>query len=117
MTDSFTPQSSVVSSVEIVEKDQDGKMLAEGTGEFSKARNLERVRNLGLKDLACRRELIETREFNSFSVEDINIQFCVDWLKAHEAHFSREKTLWKADSTGIPKKMNFGPATIDPFRS
>ena len=33
----------------------------------------------------------------------------VDWLKAHEAHFSRDKTLETADLTGIPKRSIMGP--------
>ena len=39
----------------------------------------------------------------SLSHEDLSNHYCVDWLKAHEAHFSRAKILETADSTGILK--------------
>ena len=89
-------QSSVVSSVVIVEKDQGGKKLADGPGEVS-------------KDLACRRVLMKTLELKRLSHEDLNNHYCVDWLKTHESNFSREKTLETADLTGNPKRAIFGP--------
>ena len=51
---SSTPQSSVVSSVVVVDNKK-----AERLGETSKARYQERVKDLELKDLACRQELAE----------------------------------------------------------
>ena len=53
--ESSTPQSSVVSSVVVV----DNKKKAECPGEASRARYLERVKDLDLEDLACRHELAE----------------------------------------------------------
>ena len=49
VTKCSTPQSSVVSVV-IVEKGNGSKTLAEGPGEASKARYLERVKNLDLEE-------------------------------------------------------------------
>ena len=46
---------------------------------------------------------MEVLELKSLSHADLSSHYCLDWLKAHEAHFSREKTLVKADLTGIPK--------------
>ena len=53
--ESSTPQSSVVSSVVVV---VDNKKT-ERPGEASKARYLERIKDLDLEDLACRQELAE----------------------------------------------------------
>ena len=58
-------------------------------GEASRTQYLERVKDLDLEDLACRQEL----------TEDLSNHYCVDWLKAHEAHFSRTKTLETANLT------------------
>ena len=40
----------------------------------------------------------------------------MDWLKAHEAHFSRAKILETADLTGIPKKSIMGPVNYRPLK-
>ena len=48
-TESCTPQSSVVSSVVVVDNKK-----TERPGEVSKARYLQRVKDLDLEDLACR---------------------------------------------------------------
>ena len=53
--ESSTPQSSAVSSVVVV---VDNKKT-ERPGETSKARYLERVKDLDLEDLACRQELAD----------------------------------------------------------
>ena len=97
--ESFTPQSSVVSSVVMVD---DIKKPGD-PGETSEA--LERVKNLDLEDLACRQELVE----KNLSHEDLSNHYCVDWLKMHEAHFYRDKTLETAHMTGIPRKSIMGP--------
>ena len=81
--ESSTPQSSVVSSVVVV----DNRKKTEGPGKASRARYLEPVKDLDLEDLACRHEIVEVLE----------------------AHFSRAKTLKTADFTGIPKKSIMGP--------
>ena len=40
----------------------------------------------------------------------------MDWLKAHEAHVSRAKTLETADLTEIPKKSIMGPVNYRPLK-
>ena len=76
--ESSTPQSSLVSSVVVV----DSKKI-EKPAEANKTRHSERVKELDLEDLECRQELAE-----DVSHEDLSRHHCVDWLKAHEAHFS-----------------------------
>ena len=53
-------------------------MLTEGPGEASKARYLEKVKNLDLAELACRRELMKILKLNSLSHENLSSHFCVD---------------------------------------
>ena len=81
MRKSSTPQSSVVSSVVMVDEGNEIKSLAEMSGETSKARYLERVMNLKLEELACRRELMDILELKILSHEELSSQYCVDWLK------------------------------------
>ena len=57
--ESSSQQSSVVSSVVVVEKNKNVKVSTGGTGESSKASYLERVNDLDLENLAYRRELME----------------------------------------------------------
>ena len=97
--ESCTPQSSVVPSVVIV----DSRKKVEGPGEANRTRYLERLKDLDLEDLACRQELMAILGIKSLSHEDLSNHYCVDWLKAHEAHFFRAKTLEMADLTGIPQ--------------
>ena len=85
---SSTPQSSVVSSAVVVDNRK-----VERPGETSKAQYLERVKDLNLEDLACRQELAEILLIKNVSHKDLSRHHCVDWLKAHEAHFSRAGTL------------------------
>ena len=80
--ESSTPQSSVVSSVVLVDNKK-----AERPSETSKTRYLERVKELGLEDLACRQELAEVLGLKNVSHEDLSRHHCVDWLKAQEADF------------------------------
>ena len=40
----------------------------------------------------------------------------MDWLKAHEAHFSRANILETANLTGIPKKSIMGPVNYRPLK-
>ena len=40
----------------------------------------------------------------------------MDWFKAHEAHFSRAKTLETADLTGIPQKSVMAPVNYRPLK-
>ena len=109
--ESSTPQSSLVSSVVVVD---DKKM--ERTAEANKTRYLERVKELDLEDLECRLELAEVLELKDVSNEDLSRHHCVDWLKAHEAHFSRAKTTESADLTGIPLKSVMGPINYRPLK-
>ena len=87
----------------------DSKKKLEDPGEASRTKYLERVKDVDLEDLACRRELTEVLGLKSLSHEDLSNRFCVDWLKAHEAQFSRAKTLDTVDLTWIPKKAVKGP--------
>ena len=82
-----TSQSSAVSSVVVVDNKK-ARAPPGGPGEASKARCLERVKDLDLEDLACRQELMEVLGLKSLSHEDLSNHYCVDWLKAQEAHFS-----------------------------
>ena len=95
--ESSTPQRSVVSSVVVVDNKK-----AERPAETSKARYLERVKECDMEDLACRQELAEILGLKNVSHEDLSRHHWVDWLKAHEAQFSRTKTIETADLTGIP---------------
>ena len=105
-----TPQSSVVSSVVVVDNKK-----AERPAETSKARSLERMKELDLEDLSCRQELAEVLGLKNVSHEKLSRHHCVDWLKAHEAHFSRTKTLETADLTEIPQKSIIGPVNYRPL--
>ena len=51
------------------------------------------------------------------SHEDLGRHQCVDWLKAHETHFSRAKIMETADLTGIPTKSVMGPINYRPLKS
>ena len=107
-----TPQSSVVSSVVMV----DNKKKVGGPGEASRTRYLERVKDLNLEDLACRQELTEFLGLKSLSHEDLSNHHCVDWPKAHEAHFSRVRTLETADLTGVHQRSIMGPINYRPLK-
>ena len=111
-----SPQSSVVSSLVVVEKNKILRAPAGGPGDSSKARYLERVKDLDLEDLACRRKLLEVLELMSLSHKDLSNHYCVDWLKAHEAQFSRGKTLETADLPGISKKSITEPVNYRPLK-
>ena len=52
----------------------------------------------------------------SASQEDLSRHHCVDWLKAHEAHFLRAKTVETADLTGKPQKSIMGPVNYRPLK-
>ena len=97
--ESSTPQSSVVSSVVVV----DIKRM-ERPAEASRTRYLEKVKELDLEDLECRQELTEVLGLKHVSHEDLSRHHCVDWLKAHETHFSRARMMETADLTVIPMR-------------
>ena len=101
---SSTPQSSVVSSVVVVESKR-----VERPAETSRSRYAEKVKELDLEDLECRQELAEALGLERVSHEDLGRHQCMDWLKAHEMHFSRAKIIETADLTGIPTKSVTGP--------
>ena len=109
--ESSTPQSSLVSSVVVV----DDKRM-ERTADANKTRYSERIKELDLEDLECRKELAEVLGLKDVSNEDLSRHYCVDWLKAHEAHFSRAKTMEAADLTGIPLKSVMGPINYRPLK-
>ena len=77
-------------------------------GPWEPSITLERVKDLDLEDLAGRQELMEVLGLRSLSHENLGNHYCVDWLVAHEAHFSRAKTLETADLTGIPRRSIIG---------
>ena len=108
---SSTPQSSVVSSVVVVESKR-----VEGPAETSRSRYLEKVKELELEDLECRQELAEALGLERVSHEDLGRHQCVDWLKAHETHFSRAKIMETADLTGVPTKSVMGPINYRPLK-
>ena len=110
--ESSTPRISVVSSVVMV----DSRKKVEGPGEASRTRYLERVKELDLEDLACRQELAEVLGIKSLSHEDLINHYCVDWLKAHEAHFSRAKALEMADLMGIQQRSIMGTINYRPLK-
>ena len=107
---SSTPQSSVVSSVVVVESKR-----VERQAETSQSRYLEKVKELDLEDLECRQELAEALGLERVSHEDLGRHQCVDWLKAHETHFSRAKIM-ETDLTGIPTKSVMGPINYRPLK-
>ena len=75
------------------------------------------MKDLDLEDLACRQELTAILGIKSLSHEDFSNLYCVHWLKAHEAHFSRAKTLEMADLTGSPQRSMMGPINYRPRRT
>ena len=108
--ESSTPQSSLVSSVVV-----DNKSV-ERPAEASKTQYSERVKELDLEDLECRQELAEVLGLEDVSHEDLSRHHCVDWLEAHEAHFSRARTMETADLTGIPLKSVMVPINYRPLK-
>ena len=109
--ESSTPQSSLVSSVVVV----DNKRV-ERPAEASKTRYLERVKDLDLENLECRQVLAEVLVLKNVSHENLSRHHCVDWLKAHEAHFSRAMIMETADLTGIPMKSVMRPINYRPLK-
>ena len=108
---SSTPQGSVISSVVVMES----KKL-ERPAETSRLRYVEKVKELDLEDLECRQELAEALGLERVSHEDLGRHQCVDWLKAHETHFSKSKIMETADLTGIPTKSVMGPINYRPLK-
>ena len=106
-----TPQSSVVSSVVVVESKS-----VERPAETSRSRYLEKVKELDSEDLECRQELTEALGLERVSHEDLSRHQCVDWLKAHETHFSRARMMETADLTGIPTRSVMGPINYRPLK-
>ena len=106
-----TLQSSVVSSVVLVESKR-----TERPTETSRTRYLEKVKELDLEDLECRQELAEALGLEQVSHEDLGRHQCVDWLKAHETHFSRARMMETADLTGNPTRSVMGPINYRPLK-
>ena len=107
---SSTPPGSVISSVVVAESKR-----VERPMETARLRYPEKVKGLDLEGLECRRELAETLGIERVSHEDLS-RHCVDWLKAHETHFSRSKLMETADLTGIPTKAIMGPINYRPLK-
>ena len=84
--------------------------------ETTRLRYTEKLKGLDLEGLKCRRELAETLGIERVSHEDLSRHHCVDWLKAHETHFSRAKLMETADLTGIPTKAIMGPMNYRPLK-
>ena len=57
----------------------------------------------------------EVLGLNNVSHVELSRHHCVDWLNAHEAHFSRARTRETADLTGIPLKSLMGPINYRPL--
>ena len=108
---SSTPQSSVVSSVVVVESKR-----VERPAETSRSRYLEKVKELDLEDLECKQELAEALGLERVSHEELSRDQCVDWLKAHETHFSRARIMETADLTGNPTRSVMGPINYRPLK-
>ena len=100
-----------MSSVVVVENKR-----VEKPAEASRTRYLEKVKELDLEDLECRQELTEVLGLKHVSHEDLSRHQCVDWLKAHETHFSRARMMKTADLTGIPMRSVMGPINYRPLR-
>ena len=109
---SATPQGSIISSVVVAEKKRSEKPL-----ETSRSKYEEKVKGLDLEDLECRQELARALGLEQVSHEDLGRHQCVDWLKAHETHFSRAKLMETADLTGIPTKSVMRPINYRPLKS
>ena len=109
--ESSTPRSSVVSSVVVV----DSKRV-ERPAETSRTRYLEKIEDLDLEDLECIQELAEDLGLKHVSHEDLSRHHCVDWLKTHEAHFSRANIMETADPTGVPVRSIIGPISYRPLK-
>ena len=109
---SSTPQGSVISSVVVTEKKK-----PERPTETSRSRYVEKVKEMDLEDLECRLELAEALGLERVSHEDLGRHQCVDWLKAHETHFSRAKMMETADLIRIPTKSVMGPINYRPLKS
>ena len=108
---SSTPQSSVVSSLVVV----DSKRV-ERPAETSRTRYLEKIKELDLEDLEFRQELAEALGLKHVSHEDLSRHHCVNWLKAHELHFSRARMMETADLTGISMRSVMGPINYRPLK-
>ena len=109
--ESSTPPTSAMSSVVVADGRREKK-----SRETTRLRYPEKVKELDLETLECRRELAETLGIERVSHEDLNRHHCVDWLKAHEAHFSRTKLMETTDLTGIPTKTIMGPINYRPLK-
>ena len=109
---SSTPQGSIISSVVVAEKKK-----PERPAEASRSKYVEKVKELDLEDLECRLELAKSLGLEQVSHVYLGRLQCVDWLKAHETHFSRAKMTETADLTGIPTKSVMGPINYRPLKS
>ena len=85
---SSTPQSSVVSSVVLVERGNERRLSERSQEGSSRTRYLEKLGKLELTVLAFRQVAMEALEPKNLSHEDLGNKYCVDCLKATEAYFA-----------------------------
>ena len=71
---------------------------------------------MDLEDLECRQELAEVLGLKDVSHENLGRHHCIDWLKAHEAHFLRVRTKETAGLTRIPLKSVTEPINYRPLK-
>ena len=93
------------------------RALSSRLGAMADSRDSSRNSRTKLEDLECRLELAKALGLEQVSHEDLGRLQCVDWLKAHETHFSRAKMTETADLTGIPTKSVMGPINYRPLKS
>ena len=105
---SSTPPSSAISSVVVAESKRENKSMETASLEIS--REGERT---GSREFGMQARIAETLGIERVSHEDLNRHHCVDWLKAHEAHFSRAKLMETTDLTEFPQKRSWDPLITD----
>ena len=98
----------------------DNNKKAGGPGEMSKARYLERVKDLDLEDLACRQKLVEVLGLKNLSHEDLSNHYLIVEPPNHQTSIARIRVAIPAQlraveklpdpkSMGLPKTANIGP--------
>ena len=84
-------------------------VLAEGPEGTSKARYLERMKDLELEKMACTRDLMEILERKILSHKDLSSHYKLDCLKAHDALFFSRKDLEDGGSNRYSEEIDFWP--------
>ena len=107
--ESSKPQSTMVSSVGVMENDRTVKASGRRPWRIKQSQVLGASERSAPRGSGLHTGVDGGLGLKSLSHEDLCNHYCVGWLKTHEAHFSRDKTLETADLTGTPKKSIFGP--------